>query len=86
MLDKMLKIKYLKTKTNVKGKVYYDTNYSNDYNEIFKNNSFQLDRQTISINKLDFQLDSKLFSETNYKDKINKFFQDNSLYNDTFSY
>lgn len=41
-----------------------DTNYDSNYNEIFKNNSLELDGQTPPIDELDTQLDSRSSSET----------------------
>lgn len=52
-LGKTLKRKYFEIETDTKYKACSDTNYGSHYNEIFENNSPELDEQTPPINKLD---------------------------------
>lgn len=59
-----------------------DTNYNNNYNNIFKNNYLKFDKQMTTINKFDIDLNSKSFSKINYRDWNNKLFQNNSFIND----
>ena len=65
ILDKTLrKNNYFEIETGAKHEVMNDTNYDSNYNEIFKNNSLELDGQTPPIDELDTQLDSRSSSET----------------------
>lgn len=52
-----------------------DTNCDKNYNKIFENNSLELDRQMLTINKLDIYLNSESFSKTDYRDRIADFFK-----------
>ena len=86
ILGKTFKRRYFEIRTGTEHKTCSDTNYGSNYNEIFENNSLELDGQKPPINKLDTQLDSKSSSETDYGNGIDKLFQNDSLFNSTSSY
>ncbi len=86
MLRETLKrIYYFVIETGAESKTLSDTHYGSNYNEIFKNDGPELDRQTLPINKLDNLLNSKSLNETDYKNGINDLFKDDRLFNDTSS-
>lgn len=58
-----------------------DINYGSNYDKMIENNSLELDKQILAIDKLDIYSKNKLFSKTGYKDENDEFFQDNSFIN-----
>lgn len=72
--------------TSIEHETLNDTNYKNNYDEIFENNSPKLDRQILSINKLGIYSDSKSLSKTDYGNEIDKLFQDRGFVNSTSFY
>ncbi len=87
MLGKMLgKNNYFKTKISVEREALSNIDYGSNYNEIFENNSLELDVQIPPIDKLNTQLDSKSLSEIDYGDGINELYQDDGLLNSNSSH
>lgn len=71
----MLKMKKLfHINIGVEYKALININYSNNYNEIFENNSLELNKQTMAINKLDIYLNIKLSNEIEYENKYKNLF------------
>lgn len=55
--------------TGAKDETLTDINYDSNYSKIFENNGLKLDKQILTINKLNIYLSKKSFSKINYKNK-----------------
>lgn len=73
--------KSFQIKTRARRKALTDTNYDGNYDEIFENNSLELNRQTPAIYELDIDWNSKSFSETDHGKGNDKHFQDDTFIN-----
>ena len=72
--------------TGIEHEACSDTDYGSDYDEIFENDSPELDGQIPLIDELNTQLDSESSSEMDYGDGIDELFQDDGLFNSTSSH